>query len=211
MTTEFISKCTLCRRAGEKLFLKGDRCLSPKCAMVKRPYAPGAHGQSRGKAPSEFGRQLAMKQKIKRTYGVRERQFRKHFEEAAKRSGVTGDMLLSRLERRLDNVIYRLGMASSRAQARQLVGHGYFSINGKKTDIPSCEVSAKDRIALRDEKKEKKFVTLLAEYRKTKQEDVPGWLAMDEKKWEGVMLSEPTREHIEADLNPQLVVEFYSK
>jgi small subunit ribosomal protein S4 len=152
-----------------------------------------------------------MKQKIKRTYGVREKQFRKHFEDAAKQAGVTGDALLSRLEKRLDNVVYRLGMASSRAQARQLVNHGYFSINGTKTDIPSCEVKVKDHIMLREEKRERKFVGLLKEYRKTKQDEIPGWLAMDESKWEGVVLSEPTRDHIESDLNPQLVVEFYSK
>jgi small subunit ribosomal protein S4 len=205
------SKCALCRRAGEKLFIKGERCFTPKCAMVRRPYAPGIHGQARGKALSEFGRQLAMKQKIKRTYGVLERQFRKHFDEVKNKSGVTGDMLLIRLERRFDNVVYRLGMATSRAQARQLISHGFFNLNGKKTNIPSCEISLGDSIAFRKEKKDKSFLSLLKEVKKTSTINVPGWLILDELKWEGKILSLPTRDHIEGDLNPQLVVEFYSK
>jgi len=211
MAREIDSKCSLCRRAGEKLFLKGERCLTSKCAMVRRPYPPGAHGQSRGKAPSEFGRQLAMKQKIKRTYGVLERQFRNHFREVESKEGVTGDMLLSRLEKRLDNVVYRLGLATSRAQARQLVSHGFFALNGKKTDIPSARISVGDVITLRLEKMEKKYLLGLKELRKNSQVKVPEWLVLDEKKWQGTMLSEPTRDHIEGDLNPQLVVEFYSK
>lgn len=211
MARDIDSKCVLCRRAGEKLFLKGERCFTPKCAMVRRPYPPGMHGQSRGKALSEFGRQLAMKQKIKRTYGVLERQFRKHFREIENKEGVTGDLLLFRLEKRLDNVVYRLGFASSRTQARQLVGHGFFTVNGVKTDIPSYGVKVGDVITYREEKKEKRYTSLLKEQKKTSQAEVPGWLVLDEKKWEGKILSEPTRDHIEGDLNPQLVVEFYSK
>jgi len=211
MAREIDSKCALCRRAGEKLFLKGERCLTPKCAMVRRPYAPGMHGQSRGKAPSEFGRQLAMKQKIKRTYGVLERQFRRYFREVENKEGVTGDMLLAKLEKRLDNVVYRLGLASSRSQARQLVGHGFIAVNGTRVNIPSAIVSVGDVISLRPEKKEKKYLAELKESRKTSQQEVPGWLSLDESKWEGNILGEPTRDYIEGDLNPQLVVEFYSK
>ncbi|QQS61413.1 MAG: 30S ribosomal protein S4 [Candidatus Moraniibacteriota bacterium] len=211
MARELNSKCVLCRRAGEKLFLKGDRCLTPKCAMVRRPYAPGMHGQARGKAPSEFGRQLAMKQKIKRAYGVLEAQFRRHFAEVQGKEGITGDLLLQRLEERFDNVVYRLGFSTSRAQARQLVSHGFFLLNGKKTDIPSCRIKVGDTIAIRKENVEKKYLTLLKEARKTRQNDTPGWLVFDESKWEGIVLAQPTRDHIEGDFNPQLVVEFYSK
>lgn len=179
--------------------------------MVRRPYAPGMHGQAKGKALSEFGRQLAMKQKIKRTYGVLETQFRKHFSDVQGKEGIVGDLLMQRLEERFDNVVYRLGFATSRAQARQLVSHGYFLIDGKKVDIPSYKVKVGNKISLRTEKADKKYLTLLKESRKTRQNEVPGWLVLDESKWEGTVLTQPTRDHIEGDLNPQLVVEFYSK
>lgn len=205
-----MDKCTLCRRAGEKLFLKGDRCLSPKCAIARRPYAPGVHGQTPTRGGSEFGRQLAMKQKIKRLYGVMERQFRNHFEEARKRRGIIGDQLLSRLERRLDNVVYRLGFASSRAQARQLVGHKMFEVNGKRLNISSFEVKIGDTIVLKQTKSGKTYFKNLIETLKNKK-DVPHWLELDAEKFTGKMLALPSREDIGVRVDAQMVVEYYSK
>jgi small subunit ribosomal protein S4 len=204
------SKCKLCRRAGEKLFLKGDRCLSPKCAMVRRPYLPGVHGHNPSRGGSEFGRQLAMKQKIKRLYGVMERQFRHHFDEVKKTPGITGDQLLSRLERRLDNVIYRLGFASSRVQAKQLVSHKMFEVNGKRMNIPSVEVHVGDVIALKQNKKDKTFFKLQAELMKGKK-DVPHWLDLDTEKLVAKVVALPTREDVGVSVDPQMVVEYYSK
>lgn len=204
------SKCKLCRRAGEKLFLKGDRCLSPKCAMVRRPYAPGIHGHTPSRGGSEFGRQLAMKQKIKRLYGVMERQFRHHFDEVRKSRGVTGDQLISRLERRLDNVIYRLGFASSRAQAKQLISHKMFEINGKRVNIPSFEVHVNDMIVLKQNKKEKQFFKNQEEILKNKK-DVPHWLSLDVDKQAGKVLALPAREDVGVRVDAQMVVEYYSK
>lgn len=204
------SKCKLCRRAGEKLFLKGDRCLSPKCAMVRRPYLPGVHGKNPSRGGSEFGKQLAMKQKIKRLYGVMERQFRHHFEEVKKTPGITGDQLLSRLERRLDNVIYRLGFAASRTQAKQLVSHKMFEVNGKRMNIPSVEVHVGDTIALKQNKKDKAFFKLQSEIMKNKK-DVPHWLEIDTEKLVAKVISLPTREDVGVSVDPQMVVEYYSK
>ena len=210
MAKNLDSKCKLCRRAGEKLFLKGDRCLSPKCAMVRRPYLPGIHGQSPKRGGNEFGRQLAMKQKLKRLYGVMERQFRHHFDEARKETGVTGDHLLSRLERRLDNVVYRLGFAASRAQAKQLVGHKMFEVNGKRLNISSCEMKVGDVIILKQIKKDKIFFKTQIELLKEKK-DVPHWLALDIEKLEGRVLSMPTRDDVGVNVDPQMIVEYYSK
>lgn len=204
------SKCKLCRRAGEKLFLKGDRCLSPKCAMVRRPYAPGIHGHNPSRGGSEFGRQLAMKQKIKRLYGVMERQFRHHFDEVRKSRGVTGDQLISRLERRLDNVIYRLGFAVSRSQAKQLVSHKMFEVNGKRVNIPSFEVRVNDTIVLKQNKKDKQFFKNQEEILKNKK-DVPHWLALDADKQTGKVLALPAREDVGVRVDAQMVVEYYSK
>ncbi|MDP3957641.1 MAG: 30S ribosomal protein S4 [bacterium] len=204
------SKCKLCRRAGEKLFLKGDRCLSPKCAMVRRPYAPGIHGHTPSRGGSEFGRQLAMKQKIKRLYGVMERQFRHHFDEVRKIPGVTGDQLISRLERRLDNVIYRLGFAVSRAQAKQLVSHKMFEVNGKRVNIPSFEVRVNDMIVLKQNKKIKQFFKNQEEILKNKK-DVPHWLALDADKQTGKVLALPARDDVGVRVDAQMVVEYYSK
>lgn len=204
------SKCKLCRRAGEKLFLKGDRCLSPKCAMVRRPYAPGIHGHTPTRGGSEFGRQLAMKQKIKRLYGVMERQFRHHFDEARKSHGVIGDQLLSRLERRLDNVVYRLGLASSRAQAKQLVSHKMFEVNGKRLNIPSFEVCVGDTIVLKPSKKDKQFFKNQGEILKNKK-DIPHWLELDTEKWTGKILALPDRADVGVRVDAQMVVEYYSK
>jgi small subunit ribosomal protein S4 len=204
------SKCKLCRRAGEKLFLKGDRCLSPKCAMVRRPHLPGIHGYNPSRGGSEFGKQLAMKQKIKRLYGVMERQFRHHFDEVKKTPGITGDQLLSRLERRLDNVIYRLGFAASRVQAKQLVSHKMFEVNGKRMNIPSVEVHIGDVIALKQNKKDKTFFKLQSEIMKGKK-DVPHWLELDTEKLVAKVISLPTRDDIGVSVDPQMVVEYYSK
>jgi len=210
MANNIDSKCKLCRRAGEKLFLKGDRCLSPKCAMVRRPYAPGIHGHNPSRGGSEFGRQLMMKQKIKRLYGVMERQFRHHFDEVRKIPGVTGDQLISRLERRLDNVIYRLGFAVSRAQAKQLVSHKMFEVNGKRVNIPSFEVRVNDMIVLKQNKKIKQFFKNQEEILKNKK-DVPHWLVLDVEKQTGKVLALPARDDVGVRVDAQMVVEYYSK
>ncbi|MCW1888787.1 MAG: 30S ribosomal protein S4 [Candidatus Moranbacteria bacterium] len=210
MAKNLDSKCKLCRRAGEKLFLKGDRCNTAKCAMSRRPYAPGVHGQNARRSSSEFGRQLAMKQKIKRIYGVLERQFRHHFEEASKLSGITGDQLLSRLERRLDNVVYRLGFATSRAQARQLVGHKMFEVNGKRQNVASAELKVGDVIKIKVTKAQKNYWKNLSESLAAKQ-DVPHWLFLDAAKGEGKIIALPTREDVGVSVDPQMVVEYYSK
>lgn len=200
--------CRICRRHGMKLFLKGQRCFGPKCAVERRKYPPGDHGQGRRKV-SEFGLQLAEKQKIRYVYGVLERQFRKHFEEAERRPGMTGVNLLSILERRLDNVIYRLGFGSSRKQARQLVLHGHFTVNGRKTDIPSALVKEGDAIALRPASAVDEYFSALkgAMTEKT----VPRWLALDPSTMSGRVTATPAREDVDALINEQLVVEFYSR
>lgn len=210
MAKNLDSKCKLCRRAGEKLFLKGDRCASQKCAMVRRPYAPGVHGHTPSRNQSEFGRQLSMKQKIKRIYGVLERQFRRHYDEAQKQKGVTGDMLLSRLERRMDNVVYRLGFAPSRTLGRQLVSHKMFTVNGKRVNIPSFEVQVGDVIRLKDTKREKEYVKNQLETIQAKK-DVPAWLELDAKNLEGRIVGLPAREDVGVNVNPQMVVEYYSR
>lgn len=207
---KIFDKCRLCRRAGEKLFLKGDRCLSPKCAIVRRPYVPGIHGHNPQRGSSEFGRQLAMKQKIKRLYGVMERQFRRHFDEVRKRPGITGDQLLSRLERRLDNVVYRLGFAVSRSQAKQLVSHKMFEVNGKRVNVPSFEVKVGDVIMLKQTKREKNYFKNQSETLRNKK-DVPHWLELDVEKLTGKVIAEPKREDVGVFVDAQMVVEYYSK
>lgn len=204
------AKCRLCRRAGDKLFLRGDRCFSQKCAMIRRPYAPGAHGKNGGRGASEFGRQLAMKQKIKRIYGVLEKQFRKHFEEVRNKKGAAGDLLLFRLEKRFDNVVYRMGLAASRGQGRQMITHGMFAVNGKKMDIPSAEIRVGDVISVRTEKTEKKNIQLVRESLKSKKA-FPVWVDVDTKTLTGTVKANPTREDIDANVSPQIVVEYYSK
>jgi len=205
------SVCKLCRREGEKLFLKGDRCFSPKCAIERRSYPPGLHGrqgQFRRKE-SDFGMQLREKQKARRLYGVFERQFRRYFREAVRQKGLTGINLLILLERRLDNVIYRLGLASSRAQARQLISHGHFEINGRKTNISSYLVSTGDVILVREKSKKSTLFKEMAQ--DVDGSRVPDWLKLDEKNLSGEVVSEPTRDHIDVTLNEQLIVEFYSR
>lgn len=210
MAKNLDSKCKLCRRAGEKLFLKGDRCLSPKCAMVRRPYAPGIHGHNPSRGGSEYGKQLAMKQKIKRLYGVMERQFRHHFDEVRNVPGVTGDQLLARLERRLDNVIYRLGFASSRVLGKQLVSHKMFELNGKRMNIPSMEVRVGDVIALKVSKQDKTYFKNLLEVLKNKK-DVPHWLELDVENMTGKVIALPNRQDVGVQVDAQMVVEYYSK
>ncbi|HZK57027.1 MAG TPA: 30S ribosomal protein S4 [Clostridia bacterium] len=201
------SVCRLCRREGMKLYLKGDRCFTDKCAITKRAYAPGQHGSGRRKL-SNFGIQLREKQKAKRFYGILESQFRKYFEIADKQTGITGENLLRLLESRLDNVVYRLGFASSRAEARQLVTHGHFRVNGDKVDIPSYLVSAGDVVAVKEKSKSSNKFRSLAENFKG---SVPNWLTVDMEKMEGTVVSLPTREDIDLPISENLIVELYSK
>jgi len=190
-----------------KLYLKGDRCYTDKCAITKRAYAPGQHGTSRRKL-SNYGIQLREKQKAKRFYGVLESQFRKYFEIADKQTGITGENLLRLLESRLDNVVYRLGFASSRAEARQLVVHGHFRVNGKKVDIPSYLVSAGDIISVKERSKSSdKFRSLVENFKG----NVPEWLTVDMEKLEGTVLSLPSREDIDLPIAENLIVELYSR
>jgi small subunit ribosomal protein S4 len=191
-----------------KLFLKGERCFGPKCAVERRRYPPGEHGQGRRKV-SEYGLQLAEKQKVRSIYGVLERQFRKHFEEAERRPGMTGTNLLSILERRLDNVVYRLGFASSRSQARQLVRHGHFSLSGKKTNIPSALVREGDVVAVRSTSRDNEYFTALKG--EMSQKSVPRWLDLDPDGLSGRVTQIPAREDIDTAVNEQLVVEYYSR
>ncbi len=203
--------CKLCRREGQKLFLKGDRCLSPKCAIERRAYPPGSHGKKTifRRKVSDFGMQLREKQKARRIYGVMERQFRRYFKEASRRKGLTGVMLLAILESRLDNVVYRLGFADSRSQARQLVLHGHFDVNGHKTDIPSFQVSLGDVITVRENSRGNEYFKERAPQLQGK--TVPAWLGMEMAAMRGSVLGEPTREDVAIPLNEQLIVEYYSR
>lgn len=210
MARSIDAKCRKCRRAGEKLFLKGDRCFTPKCAIIRRAYGPGIHGKKGSRGQSEYGTQLAAKQKIKRIYGVLERQFRKHFEEVRGHMGSTGDLLMTRLEMRLDNVVYRLGFASSRSQARQLVNHGLMSVNGKKVTIPSYEVKIGQIISMNPTKKEKNYFKNLLQVIKNKK-DFPAWLSFDEHKLEGKVIALPGKDDIGINVDAQVVVEYYSR
>jgi len=204
--------CKLCRREGQKLFLKGDRCLSPKCAIDNRSYPPGAHGKKATfrRKQSDFGMQLREKQKARRIYGVMEKQFRRYFQEASRRKGLTGVVLLSILESRLDNVVYRLGFADSRAQARQLVRHGHFDVNGRKTDIPSYLVSPGDVISVHSTSRSKAY---FKDRTQIMQGNVsaPAWLNLNLTEMSGSVISEPSREDVEIPLNEQLIVEYYSR
>lgn len=197
--------CRLCRREGTKLYLKSDRCYSPKCAMEKRPFAPGQHGQGRKKL-SEYGVQLRAKQSVRRIYGVLERPFRNYFKEADRLKGITGENLLILLERRMDNVVYRLGLASSRAEARQLVRHGHFRLNGHKMNIPSYLVTVGDEIKVRDKSKDSvKFKDL------SENTSIPEWLSSNMKELSGRVEAMPSRENITIPVDEQLIVELYSR
>ncbi len=199
--------CRLCRREGEKLYLKGDRCYTDKCAVTRRAYAPGQHGQGRKKV-SEYGTQLREKQKLRRMYGMMESQFSKYFVIADKQKGITGENLLSLLEYRFDNVIYRLGFATSRPQARQLVRHGHFSVNGKTVTIPSYIVSSGDEISVRQKSRE---MNLFKDIASAGVHVTPEWLQTDLATLTGKVLSVPTREQIDVNVQEHMIVEYYSK
>ena len=200
------ANCKLCRREGQKLFLKGERCYSTKCALERRNYAPGQHGQAR-KKQSEYATQLREKQKAKRFYGVPEVQFRNLFDKAAQRQGKTGDNLLIMLETRLDNVVFRLGFAASRKEARQLVTHGHFTVNGKKANIPSMEVKAGDVIRVKERSQSSPKFKEIKEMSIT----IPSWMSVDVDKLEGKVVALPRREEIDTPIAEHLIVELYSK
>ena len=200
------ANCRLCRREGQKLFLKGERCYGGKCALEKRNYAPGQHGQARKKT-SDYGLQLREKQKAKRFYGMQEKQFRNLFAKAAKRAGKTGDNLLILLETRLDNCVYRLGFASSRKEARQLVVHGHFTVNGKKACAPAMELKAGDVIKVKEKSTNSPKFKEIKEMSIT----VPAWMTVDVDKLEGKVVAMPTREEIDTPVAEHLIVELYSK
>ncbi|HCP08777.1 MAG TPA: 30S ribosomal protein S4 [Candidatus Moranbacteria bacterium] len=210
MARSIDAKCRKCRRAGEKLFLKGDRCNTPKCGVVRRAYAPGAHGKKMSRNKSEYGTQLSAKQKIKRIYGVLEKQFRKHYEDVATKKGLVGDLLLQRLEKRLDNVVYRIGLASSRNQSRQLVSHGLISLNGKKMDIPSAEVRIGDVVSINSFRKNKNYFKNLDQIIKNKK-DFPAWISFDAEKLEAKITNNPSKDDIGVNVDAQVVVEYYSR
>jgi small subunit ribosomal protein S4 len=209
--------CKLCRREGEKLYLKGERCFTPKCAFERRSFAPGQHGKTsgRGGAPgstgraSDFARQLRAKQKARRVYGVLERQFRRYYDTAITRRGLTGLNLLQILESRLDNVVFRLGFASSRAQARMLVTHGHFTVNGRRTDVPSMLLSNGDVVAIREGSGKLSYFKELNAF--AEKRNTPAWLSRDLKAMSGSVARMPERAEIDGSLDEQLIVEYYSR
>lgn len=201
--------CRLCRRDGVKLFLKGSRCFSDKCAIDKRNFPPGQHGQARAKKIVGYGLQLREKQKAKRIYFTLEGQFRSYYEKASNRTGVTGELLLQQLERRLDNVAYRIGYATSRRQARQVVRHGHVSVNGRKVNIPSFQVKIGDVIEIREKSKKMAILESSGQFASGLQQ--PTWLHIDREALTGKVLALPKREEIQLPVNEQLIVELYSK
>ena len=202
------SVCRLCRREGCKLFLKGEKCYGSKCAIDQRPTPPGEHGQARQRKQSEYGMQLREKQKAKRAYGVLENQYHHYFEEADRQKGITGENLLIMLERRLDNVVYRLGFGTSRAQARQIVRHGHIRVNGKKVDIPSYLVNAGDVISIREKSAESDHFKAL---REGTGRVVPQWLTIDAQNLKATVAAMPKREDIDLTIQENLIVELYSR
>ena len=198
--------CRQCRREGRKLFLKGERCTTKKCAMERRPVIPGQHGASR-KRVTEYGLQLREKQKVKRMYGILEKKFRKYYDEAVRLKGVTGENMLSLIERRLDNVIYRMGIGASRAECRQIVNHGHICVNGKRVSIASYRVKVGDVITVKDNKQDLEMFKQL----KGMKIVMPKWLEFDSETLTGKILALPEREDIDSDINEQLIVEFYSR
>jgi len=203
------SVCRLCRREGQKLFLKGDRCYSTKCAIDRRQYAPGMHGQSRGKKPSDFSIQLREKQKVRRIYGVLEKQFHRYFVIANRQKGMTGENLLRLLERRLDNVVYRLGFAASRPEARQVVNHGHITVNGRRVDIPSYLVNTGEVISIKEQSRD---INRMKEMIETlKDRAVPQWLSLDVNNVTGTVVNLPAREDIQIPIEEHLIVEKYSR
>lgn len=206
MATYREAKCRLCRREGGKLFLKGDKCYNGKCPFEKRPTPPGQHGLARKKV-SEYGKQLREKQKVKRIYGVQEGQFREYYEKADRMKGITGENMLSLLERRLDNVIFRMGIGGSRAQARQLVNHGHFLVNGKKVNVPSFIVKVGDVVTVKESKTSNKYFEAV----KATKVNTPKWLEFDPEKLQGKILALPVREDIDSQISEHMIVELYSK
>jgi small subunit ribosomal protein S4 len=203
------NKCRECRRAGEKLFLKGERCYTPKCAMVKRNTPPGFHGQKGRRRSSDYGTQLAENQKLKRFYGLSEKQFRLTFDKASKKTGDAGQNFLRLLEMRLDNTIYRLSFATSRAQARQLVNHGHFTVNSRKTDIPSFSVKAGQVIKIRKSSVSSNYFRNLGE--RLKKADRPSWLGFEVADLSAKILHEPKEADLPQNFNIQVIIEYYSK
>jgi len=204
------AKCRKCRRAMDKLFLKGDRCNTPKCGLVRRASIPGVHGKKMKRNLSEFGMQLAVKQKIKRIYGILEKQFRKHFEEVKGKKGVIGDLLLERLEMRLDNIVYRIGFGNSRSQTRQLVSHGWIKVNGKKVNIPSFKVKTGDTVSFNENKLNKNYLKNIEQVLKNKK-DFPGWITFDSKEYSAKITGVPKRDEMGINIDAQVVVEYYSR
>jgi small subunit ribosomal protein S4 len=203
--------CKLCRREGEKLFLKGERCMSPKCGFERRPYAPGLHGRSAQyrRKQSDYAKQLRAKQKARRVYGIMERQFRRYFRDAEQRRGLTGANLLIMLESRLDNVVYRMGLAGSRPQARQLVRHGHFEVNGRKVNIPSYLVQQGDIVAVRPNSQRNTFFKDLAQ--DLPHRSIPEWLSRDDEALTGRVMALPERKDIDVSIDEHLIVEYYSR
>ncbi|MEM8994997.1 MAG: 30S ribosomal protein S4 [Acidobacteriota bacterium] len=201
--------CRLCRREKMKLFLKGDRCFKEKCAIERRAYPPGQHGQRRGRRMMGYGIQLREKQKVKRLYGVQERQFRTYFSDADRQKGITGENLLVALERRLDNVAFSLGFGSSRAQARQLVRHGHVLVNGQKVDIPSFQVRPDHVVSIKEGSRKNDFIRGSVESARGR--GVPNWLELDAESFTGRVVSLPTREDIKVPIQENLIVELYSR
>jgi len=204
--------CKLCRREGQKLFLKGERCFSPKCAIERRDYPPGEHGPTarfRRRRPSDYQRQLREKQKVRRIYGVLERQFRRYFREAERRPGLTGENLLTLLEQRLDNVVYRLGLADSRPQARQLVQHGHITVNGRRLSSPSYLVDVGDVIAVREASRDREYFQVRAELLDTDRS--PQWLSLDSTSLSARVVGMPRREDVDIPIEESLVIGYYSR
>jgi small subunit ribosomal protein S4 len=209
MATFHASKCRLCRREGEKLFLKGARCFTEKCAFERRGYAPGEHGKDRRSKETSYGLQLRMKQKTRRIYGILERQFRNYFEKAESQKGVTGENLLLMLERRLDNLVFRMGFGSSRGAARRLVGHRHITVNDKIVDIPSYQVKVGDVVAVKE--KSRKVVRINEALEAVDRRGVPAWLDLDKGGFKGTVKATPSRDDITMPIQEQLIVELYSK
>jgi small subunit ribosomal protein S4 len=209
MATYRDAKCRLCRREGEKLFLKGSRCFTEKCAFERRGYAPGEHGKDRRSKETNYGTQLRMKQKARRIYGILEAQFRNYFAKAEHQKGVTGANLLLLLERRLDNLVFRLGFAPSRTSARQLVRHRHLEVNGRLVDVPSFQVRVGDEIRIRPGSKD--LVAIQSSLEGNKGREMVSWLSMDAEKLSGRLLEYPTRGNIPTKVSEQLIVELYSK
>ncbi len=203
------AQCKKCRKAGQKLFLKGSRCFTTKCALIKKPYPPGAHGKKYRRMVSEYGAQLTEKQKLCRIYNLRERQFKRYLNKATKQEGITGENLLKELETRLDNAVFRLGLAESRNKAKQIVNHGHIMVNDRKVDLPSFQVKPKDVIKVKKSSlKSNLFKGLKIRLKKHK---TPSWLSLDKKKLEGKVVSWPTKEDIKVPIDIQMIIEYYSR